>query len=92
MKKYLLALFIFFFPSLLISQKGDLILQEKMEREVAGFKGDVGIYVYDLKKDKVVDIHADTVFPTASIVKIPILVGVMDKLEKGELGFKFARL
>ena len=28
-----------------------------MERAVAGFKGDVGIYVYDLKKDKVVDIH-----------------------------------
>jgi beta-lactamase class A len=81
----MLALFIFFFPSLLISQKGDLILQEKMERAVAGFKGDVGIYVYDLKKDKVVDIRADTVFPTASIVKVPILLGVMDKIKKGNL-------
>jgi beta-lactamase class A len=47
----------------------------------------VGIYVYDLKKDKVVDIHADTVFPTASIVKVPILLGVMDKIKKGNLSY-----
>jgi len=30
-------------------------------------------------------IQADSIFPTASIVKIPILVGVFDKIEKGEL-------
>jgi len=30
-------------------------------------------------------IQADSVFPTASIVKIPILIGVFDKIEKGEL-------
>jgi beta-lactamase class A len=82
-----LAFFLFFFPSLLLSQKGDLFLQKQMEKAVVGFKGDVGIYVYDLKKDKVVDIHADTVFPTASIVKVPIFLGVMDKIKKGDLSY-----
>ncbi|MCH5685364.1 class A beta-lactamase-related serine hydrolase [Niabella sp. W65] len=32
-----------------------------------------------------VAINADTVFPTASIVKVPILVGVFDKISRGEL-------
>ena len=83
----MLAFFLFFIPSLLLSQKADLFLQKQMEKAVAGFKGDVGIYVYDMKKDKVVNIHADTVFPTASIVKVPILLGVMDKIKKGDLSY-----
>ncbi len=32
-------------------------------------------------------INADTIFPTASMVKIPILIGVMDKINKGELSY-----
>jgi beta-lactamase class A len=35
-----------------------------------------------------VAIHADQIFPTASIVKVPILVGVFDKINKGELSYK----
>jgi beta-lactamase class A len=31
-----------------------------------------------------VEIHADTVFPTASVVKIPILVGIFDKIAQGD--------
>uniref|UniRef100_UPI003594087F serine hydrolase n=1 Tax=Aquiflexum sp. TaxID=1872584 RepID=UPI003594087F len=60
-------------------------LQDILEHEIMDFKGEVGIYVYNLKTDEEVAINADTIFPTASIVKVPILVGVMDKIEKGEL-------
>jgi beta-lactamase class A len=62
-------------------------LQDILENEVMDFKGDVGIYVYNLKTHEEVAINADTIFPTASIVKVPILVGVMDKIEKGELEY-----
>jgi beta-lactamase class A len=31
--------------------------------------------------------NADTIFPTASMVKIPILVGVIDKMQGGELDY-----
>lgn len=62
-------------------------LQDILEHEVKDFKGDVGIYIYNLKTHEEVAINADTIFPTASIVKVPILVGVMDKIEKGELEY-----
>jgi len=43
--------------------------------------------VHDLKKNKIAAIHADSIFPTASMVKIPIVIGVMDKITKGELSY-----
>jgi beta-lactamase class A len=71
-----------------MAQKTDKKLQKKIEAMVSQFNGDIGVYAIDLKKNKVVSINADTVFPTASMVKIPILVGVMDKIEKGELKYE----
>lgn len=58
-----------------------------MEETIKGFNGDIGIYVKSLKTGKIVAINADTVFPTASMVKIPILLGVIDKMNKGELSY-----
>lgn len=54
---------------------------------VQNHNGKVGFYVKNLKTGKVAMYNADSVFPTASIVKVPILVGVMDKMEKGELNY-----
>lgn len=54
---------------------------------VQGFKGDIGFYIEDLQTGNSIGYNADTVFPTASIVKVPILVGIMDKLEKGGLEY-----
>jgi beta-lactamase class A len=70
-----------------IAQKTDKKLQLQIENLVKGFKGDIGIYVHDLKHNKIVAINPDTIFPTASIVKISILAGIMDKLEKGDLKY-----
>lgn len=65
----------------------DKKLKEKIESAIAGYSGDIGVYVKDLKTGRVVAINADTIFPTASIVKVPILVGVMSRINKGELGY-----
>lgn len=54
---------------------------------VQGFKGDIGYYVEDLSTGKAILLNADTVFPTASIVKVPILAGIMDKIKRGELDY-----
>jgi beta-lactamase class A len=83
------AILISFFslPTFLSAQKKDAGLKNRLEQTVAGFKGDIGLFVYDLKKDKYVDINADSLFPTASIVKVPILIGLMDKIEKKELDY-----
>jgi beta-lactamase class A len=85
-------LFLLTIPVLIFSlygkaQKADRVLQKRLDTLVKGFHGDLGLYVYDLKKNKYAAIQADTLFPTASIVKIPILFGIMDKIEKGELDY-----
>ena len=85
MKK--LFLLIVILPLLTSAQKINKKLQLRVEELVKGFEGDIGIYVKSLKTGKVVSINADTVFPTASIVKVPILIGIMDKINKKELAY-----
>lgn len=75
------------FPVLLPAQKADKKLEAKIRETTRGYNGDIGIYVKNLRTGKTVAINADTVFPTASIVKVPILVGIMDKIETGELKY-----
>jgi beta-lactamase class A len=70
-----------------VGQRTDKRLQEKVAALLMGFHGDIGVYVHDLKKNRIIAINADTVFPTASMVKVPILTGVMRKIETGELTY-----
>jgi beta-lactamase class A len=79
--------FLFLIPLLASSQKTDKKLQTKLQEAISGFNGDIGIYVKNLRTGKTVSINADTIFPTASIVKVPILLGIMDKINKGELKY-----
>lgn len=67
------------------AQKTDRKLEKEIQSLIVGYNGGIGIYVKDLKSGKTVGISADTIFPTASIVKVPILIGVMDKINREEL-------
>lgn len=69
------------------AQKKDLKLQKQVEELTRNFKGDIGIYIHDLKHNRIVSINADTIFPTASVVKIPILIGIMSKIQTGILNY-----
>lgn len=66
----------------------DTGLQTALEEMLGDFKGTAGIYVYHLRSGEEAAVNADTVFPTASIVKVPILVGLFDKIEQGELEYR----
>lgn len=92
MKRLLFSLLILFSFLISFSQKTDKKLQSQLEQAIKGFNGDIGIYLKNLRSGKVIAINADTVFPTASIVKVPILLGVMDKIEKGELHYDSAHV
>ncbi len=87
MKRFVLTLVAIFCFGFCFSQKADRRLQTKLEEAIKSFNGDIGIYVKNLRTGKTVAINADTVFPTASIVKVPILLGIMDKIQKGELQY-----
>ena len=69
------------------AQKTDRKLQANIQSLLQGFHGDVGVYVHDLEKNKTVAINADSIFPTASMVKIPILIGIMHKIQDSELQY-----
>lgn len=86
MKKAIIAI-LFLLPFAALAQKTDKKLQSKVEEAIKGFNGEIGIYVKNIRTGKTVIINADTVFPTASIVKVPILVGIMDKINSGELKY-----
>lgn len=87
MKRILLCLTALFILLQVPAQKPDKKLQRQVEEAIRGFGGNIGVYIKNLKNGKTVAVNADTVFSTASMVKIPILVGVMDKLNRGELDY-----
>ncbi|HEV7332014.1 MAG TPA: serine hydrolase [Flavisolibacter sp.] len=85
MRKCLFFVLALFLLQNLSAQKVDKGLQRQVEALIKGFNGDIGVYIKNLENGRIVAINADTVFPTASMIKVPILVGVMDKVAKGEL-------
>ena len=65
----------------------DTKLTNKLNELAKSFNGQVGIYVQNLKTGKTVEINADTLFPTASMIKVSIMCGLMDRIDKGELNY-----
>ena len=92
----LFILIVFFFHLNSFSQyHTDKKLESKLRVLIDSFHGTAGIYLangseiyaVDLKTGKEVAFNADTIFPTASIVKLPILIGIFNKIEEGELTY-----
>lgn len=69
------------------AQKTDTHLQNEINNLLKGFNGDVGVYVYDMQRNKIAIVNADTIFPTASMVKVPIFIGLMHKINNGKLTY-----
>jgi beta-lactamase class A len=62
-------------------------LQSKLEKALRGFRGDVGVYVRHLGTGESAAIRADELFPTASMIKVPILIAVFDAIHRGALNY-----
>lgn len=75
------------FLTRLQAQVTDQKLQSKLEAIISGHKGNVALYVKNLKTGKVAAIQADSIFSTASMVKVPLLVGIMNKMNNNELSY-----
>src|SRR5699024_2676071 len=54
----------------------DKKLTAEAEQAKKRFRGEVGVYARNLKTGKEAAINADTVFPTASTIKVPIMVAL----------------
>jgi len=84
--KYRLLPLLFLITSAAFAQT-DAKLTAKLQDAIKGFNGQAGIYVHNLKTGKTAAINADTLFPTASMIKVSIQCGLMDKIEKGEMQY-----
>lgn len=84
--KHLLLYILLLFTLPTIAQT-DKKLTAQLREAVKGFNGNLGVYVHNLKTGKTAAINADSIYPTASMIKTAIQCGVMDKIEKGELQY-----
>lgn len=84
--KVILLLLTFIIQVLHLSaQRTDKRLQLRITSLLRGFNGTAGVFVKNVKTNTFAAVNADSLFPTASMIKIPILIGIMDKIERGEL-------
>ncbi|MBN1232640.1 MAG: serine hydrolase [Candidatus Coatesbacteria bacterium] len=63
----------------------DIVLKNILKKEVSGYQGIVGIYYKNLKTRSTVEINANTQFPAASIIKIPVMIAAFEKINKGQV-------
>ncbi len=87
-------IFILFFSTLILFGKvttlspSETDLSQKLDVLAKNFRGDVGIYAKHLKTGETFEINADSLFPTASMIKVPIMLAMFNRIEKGELEYK----
>ncbi|MFZ0333439.1 MAG: serine hydrolase [Candidatus Acidiferrales bacterium] len=60
-------------------------LTSDLNRTAASYDGVMGIFVKDLTSGETFAVNADTIFPQASSIKIPILIELMRQAQAGKL-------
>ena len=83
------VLLVLLLPSAVAAQRErpDPRLQRELEALARDVHGDVGVYVRHLGTGATASVRADDTFPTASMIKVPIMVGVFHAIAAGRLGF-----
>ena len=66
-------------------ERPDPELQRVIEGLSDGFGGEVGIYLRHLPSGATASLQPDELFPTASLIKLPLLLALHDQVERGEL-------
>jgi beta-lactamase class A len=64
------------------------VLAQQLRALLTGFRGKAGLYVRNLRTGQTVTIDADTLFPTASTIKMPIQIGLFDQIQQGKLSYQ----
>jgi beta-lactamase class A len=67
------------------NNKNSSSLQAGLNDAVKGFHGTVGIYVFSPAQNMEAAVNADSLFPTASMIKVPILCTLWEEIAAGKL-------
>jgi beta-lactamase class A len=68
-------------------ERRDRRLEAQLAELAKDVRGTVGIYVRHLGTGRTAELNADSVFPTASMIKVPILAATYDAIHRGALSF-----
>lgn len=68
-----------------MSDSGDGALEQELADLAGRHTGDLGVAAWNLTTGKEVGFRADEVFPTASVIKLPVLVELMRQTVSGQL-------
>lgn len=60
-------------------------LERQLTERLDTFQGDTGLYLRHIPSGREIAIRADSLFPTASMIKVPILATLADRVERGQL-------
>lgn len=60
-------------------------LQQRLQGMAAVYPGQVGLYAHDFSTGATVSIHPDTPVPTASVIKVALLLETMHQIKDGKL-------
>jgi beta-lactamase class A len=60
-------------------------LDAKVRALAAGFQGELGLFAKRLGTGETIEWQADTRFPTASVIKLPIMVEAFEQISRGAL-------
>lgn len=87
LKIFFLLLLIFTPIVLSAGPNSEKSLQAQLDNLVKDFHGDAGIYVRHLKSGETAAIQADSLFPTASMIKVPIMIKIFELVEQEMLDY-----
>jgi beta-lactamase class A len=62
-------------------------IENRINSLVEGFAGDAGIYVKHVPSGREFGVNADSLFPTASMVKVPIMVRIVEMVDQGQFDY-----
>ncbi|WP_375583354.1 serine hydrolase [Cyclobacterium xiamenense] len=79
------VLLLAFFTATQLVQAQSLSIEQLLEKELSGFNGEAGLYAEHLVTGERIAIRADSIFPTASVIKVPIMLGIFKQIHTGKL-------
>src|SRR5262249_38501423 len=60
-------------------------IEVRLERRIRSFHGEIGIAATNLETGKTLGIRADTRFPTASLIKVAVMIEAYHRIAEGGL-------